>query len=376
MEPQGLYNLSVENQAEWRKPTRVGLLRGRTGVPAFLLFLQGISQANRVELTSLEDVESEMNKATSADKHAWESILPFFEAEGTLAHAVTIPVSSDRPSLLAEMIGQDLGLKRRTGIHALKSCIEFCDIAVVPQASLLLNNQEHGIFYQSLFEILEPLSHYFILMDFPRTMTIETIQNSIKGGICANAAAYYPWLIKEGKIVLPAPVVAAHFQASDASFGINDIPANRTLRGGFAPLMNYTPTQVQNWLGHRINVFHRFSTGEIRVWGGRTLADPMDLDAKFISNQRTLLAVKEAVHQICEPFVLEPLHEGLAKLVEVAMDSTFQPLRRLFNPESKHPFRSDISIVRRGTEDVLQVNVSYSVPTALDEVSFSLGLAG
>ena len=374
-----LYNLEVEAQSGWRNPPRVGLLRERTGVPVFLLYLTDIVETRHLELNSLDDVESEILKSSSAwDKAAWEGLIPFFDAEGVYALVLALPLSSpSSPNLVKDMIGKDRGLKERSGIFSLRGQLEFADLVVVPQASQVLSSKDHRLYYKALFTLLDELNHFFAIVDFPKNFDPATIQKWMKGIVAPNAAAYYPWLIKDNKMINPAASVAALYQATDREMSINELPANKPMARTpnlARPMVKLTPHDLEQCLESRLNVVHLFGNGEVRVWGGRTLAEPLDLDGRFISNRRTLLALREAVHQICEPFVLEPLNENLPHLVDVAMQSTFQGLKRLFDPAAKQPFRSQVNVVSRDREDVLEVNVHYSVPYALDEMAFSLAL--
>ncbi len=375
MEPHGIYNLSIDSQATGKMPSRVGLLRHRTGVPVVPLFLEEVKQPTTREVHSLEDIETQILSSSNAwDKTAWETMLPFFEMGGTHAHVVSLPLPSSREERLAGMIGTDRGLRHRTGLNALKSFSEIADLIVVPQASLGLTLEEHRIFYHSLFDTIAPLSHFFTLVDFPKNTDEAQAQNWLRGTICPDAAAYLPWVLLGNRLSSPAIVAAAAFQMSDAQHGINEIPANRSLTGGYQPIRKFSPAQLQTFLNLRLNVFHQFGNGEVRIWGGRTLADPMDLDNRFISTRRTVLALREAIHQICEPFVLEPMQEGLADLVDVALQSAFQPIVKIFDANAKQPFQTNITVHSSGADDVLQVNVTFSIPYAVDQMSVRLGL--
>lgn len=354
----------------------MGLLRERTGVPVFLVYLEGADGVNSRELNSLDDVEIEIQSASSTwNQSAWEGITPFFEADGAYAQVITLPISGTKETLLKEMIGSDRGLKSRTGIYALRNLIEFADLVVIPQASRVLDWKEHRLFHKALFHLLDELNHYFAIIDFPKDIDNAKAHKWMKNMVAPNAATYFPWLIREGKLCPPGASVAAVYQISDRERGINELPANRVVGGSFLPMLKFVPSDLQRFLENRLNVVHLFGKGEVRIWGGRTLAETLDLDGRFISNRRTLLALREAVHQICEPFVLEPLNDNLPHLVDVAMQSSFQAFGKIFDPGAKQPFRSQVSVVNKDSEDVLQVDIHYSVPYAVDEMAFSLALS-
>ncbi len=375
MEPRGIYNLSIENQTSGRHTSRIGLLRHRTGVPVVPLFLQGISHPFSQELHSMEDIETQILASTCLfDKEAWALLFPFFEMGASHAYVIALPF--DPNHRLSSLLGSDRGLHSRTGIHAIKNFSEVADLVVVPQASQILGFEEHKAFHVSLFDIISPLNHFFMLTDFPKQADETLVESWLKGIYCPNAAAYFPWLRGASRLTPPAIVAAAAFQVSDAAYGINEIPANRPLNEGYQPVRRFRPATLHPLLEMRVNLFHQFGTGDCRVWGGRTLAESVDLDNRFVSTRRTVLALREAIHQICEPFVLEPMQDGLADLVDVALQSAFQPLVKIFDPNAKQPFQTQIAIVPKGTEDILQVDVTFCIPYAVDQMSVSLGLTG
>jgi hypothetical protein len=374
MKSTAVYNLGVESTETRRIPPRVGLLRERTGVPVVMLYLQGLTSVIRRELHSLEDVEAEILASTVPwNRRAWECALPFFALEGSSMIALLLPIPCS--PTLADWIGQDGGLQHRSGIHALTTCLEHADLIVVPQASDALSVEDHEVFYRTLADWATARDHYFILGDLPKaTMAAREMPAWLKKAAYPNVALYYPWIMGHERIVPPAIAAAAAYQLSDAAHGINQIPANRTLPNTFRPLIRHTPSQVDGLLEQRINVFQQFDENDLRIWGGRTLADPLDFDNRFISTRRTMTALKEAVHQICEPYVLEPLKESLASVVDIAIQTAFRPILKVFDSNAKRPFETDIAIVSRDTEDVLNVDVRFHIPYAVDQMSFSLGL--
>ncbi len=376
MAAHGVYHLDVNVQPEWSTPKFVGLLKGRTGVPVCLLYLRGIQVQRLLELHSLEDVESEILKADNAwDKEAWKSCLPFFEAEGELLHVAALPISGSIQTRLPEMLGHDRGIRTRSGIHVLKSFTEFADIVVVPQASQILSAGEHRVFYQRLLEEIGQLQHYFFLIDFPKHFSLGDIEVEWRGFHSADCAAYAPWVMYKGEAFAPGLSVAAMIQQNDAENGISDLPANRPLKGRPVPLYTLNPREIRRMQELRINVFQELGKEDVRIWGGLTMADACDNDAKFITSRRALLAVKEAVEEICAPFVMEPLCEdSLPSRVEANLTSIFARVTKLFDPDAKIPFLFKVGVSPIEGEDVLVVDMQYWVPYALNEVSLSLGV--
>jgi hypothetical protein len=374
MEPHGIYPLSVDHREAASTFQRVGLVKERTGIPVFLLYLEESQKDRRKTICSVEDIETEIYQhESSGDKAAWQTMLPFFEADGSSAHVVCVPLTNDKS--LPSLLGQDLGLSRRSGIHVLKSFTEIADLVVIPQVSQWLGHETSRLFYRSLLDTLSPLQHFFFLLDLPKATSLAQAELWLKGMLSPDAAVYYPWIISGERCLPPTPLAAAAFQLNDALFHINDLPANRALKGTFFPMIRLGPHQLQECASLRLNLVHRFSDEKLCLWGGRTLADPFDWDARFISNRRTLLAIREAVLELTEPFVLEPLHVNLPRTVDIALQSAFQNLRKVFDPAAKQPFQTDITIKNSGGEDVLDIRVSFRIPYAVDEMSFTIGLS-
>jgi len=370
-----LYNVSVSQGqvGPWKSP-RVGLLHERTGVPVFLIYLRSLEQVRHWELYSVESLEAELVQASPEDKAAWQALVPFFLADGTSAHVIALPISSNPD--LGELIGHNHGLVDRTGIHALRSFRDHADLVAVPQASMLLTGEDHRLFYENLFNLVTELSHFFCLVDFPRNFTAEDIRNWTKGTICAEAAAYHPWIFQDGVASPPGPVAAAAYQVNDRLNGINDLPANRDIAGQFRPLQNLTPVQVRQLNDTRVNALVQWTRSPMRFWGGSTLADKLDVNARFASTQRTLLAIREAISAICEPFVLEPATNELAQFMNATLQSFFQSSRKLFHPDAAEPFTSSVALRRKAKQDFMEVNISFSIPYVMDQLELSMAMTG
>lgn len=376
MQLHGLYNVRVGHDDSNQKAQRIGLLHGKTGTPLFLLFLYGIDRQRSFELHSADDIERELRRTEELrDRKAWKLIEPFFYAQGSVAHVVALPLDSHRP-LVEQMIGNDGGPSARTGIYAIRGFSESCDIVVVPQASTELGVSEHLKFYSHLFHFLESLSPFFALMDVPRSLSLEETKRHIRKLHAPSAALYSPWLLRHNEIFPPTAVVAALYQQNDRRQGIHYIPANLPLPKGLLPIQAYTPTRIQEALGERVNTVHLFPDGQVKLWGGRTLHDPLDVNGRFISTRRTLMAIQEAMEQLCEPYVLEPLSDQLAQTIEVSLHSFFQSIRDIFDASVQNPFRIEAKLGKQKKQDVITVTAKLVLPYAMDELAISIGVKG
>jgi hypothetical protein len=374
----GLTGLTFENLRAGKRAPRVGLLRENTGVPLFLLFLHD-STPRSLSLGSFDDVVSQIiAEQLPFNKHAWETLLPFFEAGGQSAHVVTLRLNENPDEFLSSIIGDDRSFTQRTGIHVITHFFEYADLVVIPQMSSLFadNPDDLQTFAKTLFSFVESTEHFFLILDLPKKVTpTEFAQWK---WTCPNAAVYYPWLLRDGAAWGPAPAAAAAFQMTDRKSHINDIPANRNLFSqhfNYDPLCRMQPAELKYILEQRLNVFHSFSDADLRIWGGRTLASPHDVDSRFISTRRTVLAVREAISDLCEPYVLEPLHRDLPKFIDVALQSSFQPHRKAFDSNHKQPFQTNVRLVAHENTDVIEVGVKCFIPFALDEIAFELAVS-
>lgn len=376
MQAQGIFNLSVAAQSESRRGDRIGLLRGRTGVPIFLLFLEGLETPKRWEMHTLEDVESAILGLESArDKMAMSHLKSFFEAQGTRAFVAASPLSRTL-SPIASLMGEARSLTTRSGVHLVKDYVEVADLLSVPQASELLKVDAYRAWIEATRLEVEPLQQFFTLLDLPKALPrLESVE-AMEGLQWSDSAFYYPWIVKDTLCTAPSPMVAALYQLNDREFGIQEIPANRAISGKYRPLQTLSPFELKDMQDNRINCIHEFGTHSMRIWGGRTASDPQDADNQIVSNRRTLLAVRAAVHELCERFVMEPLGPSLAHEVELQIASSFQPILAMFAGNDGAKFEAKAEIKTQGAEDVLFVNVKYTLPFALDSIHFDLGLAG
>lgn len=375
MQPQGIYNLTVREEESRSKRSRVGLLHERTGVPVFLIYLSDLEKTKTFEIFSAEEVETLGFKAANApDKAAWKLIKSFFESEGQHALVVASPYSGKSP--LASLIGKDKGLESRSGIYALKGLVDYADLVVVPQASALLDSKSHRLFYAKLFELNLELDHFFILVDFPKTFTLDEIKAWQKSLAHANAALYYPWLLVDRALVPPGPVAAAAYQRNDTQYGIQDSPANRPLPAHAVPVRGMSPAELSEYNGSHVNVFHSLNDGDLRIWGGYTFTDRLDFDNKHIATRRTLLALKEAVHSLCEPFVLEPMVSDLAHTIDVSLHSFFQDHKKLLDGSQRQSFKTEVRVSSEAGDDVVQVDLQISLPYVVNQMTLSMALTG
>lgn len=376
MRHQAVYNLQVETADVTGRPLRVGLLHERTGVPLFALFLRECSEPRLSRLHGPADLETEIARHASAeDKRALQLLTGFFEAGGQTAHVAHLPFPPKSADVVTGMIGRDGGPRRRSGIFAMRGWTDRADLFCLPQASELDDNT-HAALFSRVLEQTTHWQHGLWLVDFPRQMSLSSATQWARSARSQDAAAFFPWLGSDSGLVPPAPVAAAALQTTDRSHGIHDSAANRALGSRLKPIVRLGPVELRDTMAAGLNAMVTLSDGSLRLWGDSTLAGPESGVDRSIAARRTLLALREAVQTLCEPFVLEPMTEELPQVLDVSLHSFFQKVRHLFDPDSRAPFETDIRLERRYGQDVVEVGLGFALRQSLAQVSLELSLMG
>jgi hypothetical protein len=374
MDSLSINQISVNEFKPLRKVTRLGLDTGLTGVPAFLIYLREELSTDIFHVNSHENIRALINDSKNPeDKKTWEYLLPFFETGGTMALIVSSPLTGkNEGDILADMIGHDQSYKSKTGIYKLRSVTDYADLVLAPQASQLLSGDQHLTFYKSLFSFVETLDAFFVFSDLPRTSTIQEQVEWSKKVNCAESGLFYPWLVCDGKLTPPGPVVAGIYQNNDKINNISDNPSNRAQVFGWNPIIVNTPNELNYLNENRVNCIQFFSSKDIRIWGAFTLSSELEAGKKFIAIRRALKSTKRALDHICEQYVLEPLINDVSNEIEMTIESFFEDNLEILDPMVKHPFSVDVDINKEDVEDYIQVDVSFKLPNSLDEIKMAL----
>lgn len=372
-----IYNLQVETAEAAGRPLRVGLLHDRTGVPLFALFLRECDEPRLSRLLGPADLESEIFRHSSPeDKRSLRLLAGFFEAGGQVAHVAHLPFPARSSDPVAALIGRDGGPTRRSGLFALRSWVDRGDLFLVPQASVELDVETHARFYQAALERTVGWQHGLWLVDFPRTATLSGALAFMRHARFADAAAFFPWLGGDSGLLPPGPVAAATLQQTDRLHGIQESAANRPIAASLKPMLRLSAIELRETMVAGLNSFIALGDGSVRLWGDATMAGREASVDRSIAARRTLLALRESVQALCEPFVLEPMTEELPQVLDVSLHSFFQKVRHLFDPDSRAPFETDIRLERKGGQDVVEVGLRFALRQSLAQVSLELSLMG
>jgi hypothetical protein len=354
-----------------RGVARVGLIAGVTGIPLFVLFLRNVAAAFHCELGSLEKVEAMRDQSGGGDDGSgWGHIEAFFQAGGTRAHVLALPIPAAGEGRLEAMIGRDLGVARRTGIQAVRDWAEKVDLLSIPQACELLPTKQYLGFCQSVLDMTCNELGILFLVDLPKNFDVEAAETFISPLFCPDAATFYPWLLVANRPVPPSVVMAAWMQRADAEVGVQEIAGQMALGAQAVPMQAVSPNMRRRLLAGRINTFLSHG-GETLIWGGYTLADRADWRARLIPLRRSSLKLQQAVEQICEPYVLEPAGEELSVWVENSLQNFLRSVRRLFHRDLPEPYTTSVKVVSQDGEERIQVALNYALPHSIERFSLS-----
>ncbi len=353
-----------------RRVPRLSLVSRQSGLPLILLYLQEIEDPFYSEVRSLEKAETFAARANGLqDKKAWSYVQAFFEAGGSKAYVLGVPISKAAAPTLQSVLGRDAGTGRRTGIYSVLDWVEKTDLLCVPQVSEFLSETECIGFNQKVLDML-PDTGVFYLLDLPARLDVAQAQRFLEKQFSADASAFYPWLLVHGRITPPSVVVAAWLQVNDAQIGVGELGSHIPLPQSIAPLVRLSPVQRVSLLDSRINTFLTH-LGQCFVWGGYTLADHADWKTRLIPLRRTTVKLKHAVEWICEPYVLEPVNTELSVCVENSLQNFLRSVRSVFNRDTQEPFTTSVKVIEEGGEERVQVGLNYALPHSVERFSLS-----
>jgi phage tail sheath protein FI len=145
---------------------------------------------------------------------------------------------------------------------------------------------------------------------------IQTVRDSSYGAI------YFPWIqvadpVTGIKLVPPSGYIAGVYARTDAERGVFKAPANAAIRGALDVDPNYRLTQGQQDLLNPsgINALRLFS-GNVKIWGARTMGGDANGEFKYISTRRLLNFLRESIEDGTQFAVFEPNSTSLWKRIE------------------------------------------------------------
>jgi uncharacterized protein len=155
----------------------------------------------------------------------------------------------------------------------------------------------------------------------PTAFTKELIQAATKDS--NYGAIYFPWIkvddpvekiLKPGSdgslIVPPSGYIAGVYARVDSERGVYKAPANEGIRGALD--VEYRLTQADQSLLNPggINVLRSFS-GNVKIWGARTMGGDANAEFKYISTRRLFNFLRESIDDGTQFAVFEPNSQSL-----------------------------------------------------------------
>lgn len=211
-----------------------------------------------------------------------------------------------------DLIGEDNGPGRRTGIQALA---ERDDIAMVAVPGVTLETVQSALITHA------ELQRYRVAMlDCPPTAGDVTEIQAHRNNYDSKYAAYYsPWMRalndRSGRIESfpPAAYAMGICARTDASTGVHKAPANEVVRNVVDVALPFTVAEqdVLNPVG--INLIRDLTPRGIRLWGARTISS--DQEWKYLNFRRFFNFVEHSIDIGTQWVVFEPNAPALWKRV-------------------------------------------------------------
>jgi phage tail sheath protein FI len=267
------------------------------------------------------------------DEEAGSKLVRLTEAAATGLDFAHAPVIADgRPrklgggsngSALTEMdlIGQDNGPNRRTGIKALSERDDISMVAVPGVTAETVQNE--------LITHCELLKYRMAVLDAPPDALDVTALQTHRNNYDTKYAAYYaPWLralnLSTGRIESfpPSAYAMGIYARTDNTVGVHKAPANEVVRNIVDVALPFTAAEqdVVNPVG--INLIRDLTPRGIRVWGARTLSS--DQEWKYVNIRRLFIYCEHSIDLGTQWVVFEPNSEALwAKVVETIKSFLF-----------------------------------------------------
>ncbi|MDE7272897.1 MAG: phage tail sheath family protein [Lachnospiraceae bacterium] len=267
--------------------------------------------------------KSELIRAEYVGK-ATEGIVPPFEeicgVGGESFLAISLLNGSDGSISgisAADIIGQDNGAGKRTGIQAFldNDMVSIMAVPGITDPNVQLMLVAH----------CEGLGSRFAVLDVPKdAKKMDDIIAHRDIFDSAYAALYHPWLEvfdpldKKNIAIPPSGSVIGIYARSDNTRGVHKAPANETVRAcvGLDCQFNKGEQDILNPKG--VNLIRSFPGMGIRVWGARTATS--NPSWKYVNVRRLFIFIEESIRANTNWAVFEPNDETLWVRVKRTID--------------------------------------------------------
>ncbi len=143
----------------------------------------------------------------------------------------------------------------------------------------------------------------------PASLTVANIQGTV--GNSNYAALYFPWIqvfdpvTNANDYMPPSGHVAGLYARIDAERGVHKAPANAVIRGALGVEYRLSKADQDGLNPSGINIIRAFS-GNMTVWGARTLGGDANGEWKYVNVRRLFLFLRESIDEGTQWVVFEP----------------------------------------------------------------------
>ncbi len=225
-----------------------------------------------------------------------------------LAHAVFGFFNNGGTRCYVVRVASDVGLSA-----ALQAFAAVDEIAIVAIPGVTVKADQEAI-----IDHCESLKDRFAILDGVQTAadftkpSIQTAKDSV------YSAIYFPWIKvfdpseklmnptgDGGIFVGPSGHIAGVYARVDTERGVHKAPANEGIRGALDLKYRLTKADQDGLNPSGVNVIRDF-TGNIKVWGARTMGGDANLDYKYVPVRRLLIYLEESIDEGTQWVVFEP----------------------------------------------------------------------
>jgi phage tail sheath protein FI len=277
----------------------------------------GLSTQGAINKATLVTTWAQFQKefGTSAEAgNLAHAVYGFFLNGGSRAFVVNVgtPTPEQTEDDVAALIqGQDLGPKRRTGLHTLT---DVSDVAMVA-APGFTSNTIHTI----VSDYCTSRGDRMAILDGVKDLGETQLHEFPRIGSQPDAAMYWPWIhvfdekSRSKVCVPPSGHVCGVIARVDSDRGVHKPPANEVIRGALG--LEYVLSREEHALFNPrgINIIRNLDADGIRVYGARTLSS--DPEWKYLNVRRLFKVIQKSIQKGTEWVVFEPNNEKLWSII-------------------------------------------------------------
>jgi uncharacterized protein len=232
-----------------------------------------------------------------------QAVYGFFNNGGSRCFVMRVAQEADIPASLPKFEAIDeIAIVAAPGLAGNDTVGKNTRAALIDQCK----NKTHNRF--AIFDTTDPMDQTPI----PDLTTLDPHSATNKlPPVTDIAAFYFPWIqvfdpiSGNGVNMPPAGHVAGIYSRVDTQRGVHKAPANEPVMGALDVTYPVSKSQQDGLNPQGVNCIRNL-TGNITVWGARTLGGDANADLKYINVRRTLLFLRDSIDQGTQWVVFEP----------------------------------------------------------------------